>query len=267
MSNYEKLILNSIYSNPLALMAVEDPDTIARINSYLPFSTGFEIECNQLPSFDVTDFESIPYIMAVNCDSWEQRFRIPPGIKGFICLYSICEKLKTNSSLNLSSGIHYHIDMSDVGNEFIFKPARKKHILEELDSWKYQGNYNDRRFSSSKGNWVRFPTYNNSVEIRIGEMSFDYRVLVKRIIHCNKLILEAKQDKEGYLLPVNTETVDKELIINFFRYDNSIMKRMNRLERLNQELKELKVEEHASKLLSIKEQEEKAIVSKRVFKI
>ena len=113
----ENIVKEMIYSSPLPLLSIKDEKIIDFVNSFLPYSTGFEIECNQGKNFNVENFENIPDIISVNIDSSEQRFRVPNGIKGIICLYNICEQLKLNSEENPLSGIHYHVDMIDVNEE------------------------------------------------------------------------------------------------------------------------------------------------------
>ena len=191
----EELIKESIYHSPLALLTIKDKEKIELINSYLPFSSGFEIECNQIENvFDVNNFKAIPDIVHIQCDGYEQRYRIPNGIRGFICLYNICEQLKFNSELNPLSGIHYHIDMTHVvksiqGINFpLVISENKDWILNELDSWEYMGTYNKREVSTGGAVWLRFPTYHKTAEFRCGEMSFDYEHLVKRIIHANDIV-------------------------------------------------------------------------------
>ena len=77
------------------------------------------------------------------------------------------------------------------------------YILTELDKWKYKGTYNPRKcvFSSSR-NWVRFKDTLKTMEIRIGEMTFDYELLFERIRHCNEIV---KTLKDKLLIPVVTK--------------------------------------------------------------
>lgn len=186
----------SIFWNPLILTSIKSPGILRAIDDYLPYSTGFEIECNWLPNFNIKEFESIPDIMHVDCDGGEQRFRIPKGLKGLICLYNISEALKRNCSLNLSSGIHYHVDMTDIydvlTNEVI--QENSDWILKRLDEWKYDGAYNSRSVCFGIGStWMRFQSGFKTAEIRIGEMTFDYNVLSKRIIDANSIIRELRE--------------------------------------------------------------------------
>lgn len=184
---YIELIENCIFKNPLALLSVSNQDSLMTINSYMPFSVGFEIECNALPDVEINsqvieEFRSIPFILDANINNYgEIKFRIPKGINGFICLYYISKKLRIYFGLNTLSGIHYHVGVED----YPFKPELENNfILEELSTWEYKGSYNEKQIAGSKGVWVRYPTQFKTVEYRIGEMTFDYDTLVKRIVHC-----------------------------------------------------------------------------------
>lgn len=220
MENINEIIRSAIYSTPYVLLSLKD-EHLDIANSYLPNSTGFEIECFQKDSFDVKAFTNIPFIMDVQCDSGEQRFRIPNGVKGLICLYNICYQLKLNSELNEGSGIHYHIDMTDHpdfwekdGQPYI-RDNRKK-ILDDLDDWNYVGSYNKRDITfSTNHNWMRFQSDFKTAELRIGEMSFDYKLLVKRIIHANELVQRLKYDIEPKFEPL-TE-VDKQILLEYYK--------------------------------------------------
>jgi hypothetical protein len=59
--------------------------------------------------------------------------------------------------------------------------------LKKLECWNYTGIFNAKKVSFCK-NTVRFHKNLKTVEFRIGEMSFEYDVLVKRIIHCHKIV-------------------------------------------------------------------------------
>lgn len=212
--------------SPLGLLSL--PEKLTSIaDTMLPFSTGFEIECNlndELLKRIIDGFwkseitvdqlfrRAVPSLLDVNIDSGEQRFRISNGIQGFISLYQLCEVLKSYSTLNPASGIHYHVDFTKyfghVNYDFIAE--NNNWILKELDTWGYSGVYNKRQCSFDK-KWLRYHCPNQTLEFRIGEMSFDYEVLVKRIIHANaivtKLIKKNKLSvKPGYAFGINRTT-------------------------------------------------------------
>ena len=186
---------------PLAL-DVEDKIVQKLALFYFPYSVGFEIETN---TQNIRIFDEIPYLIANTSSVNELRFRIPNGIKGIQCLFNISIYLKKYTELNPQSGIHYHIDCTDVYNLFTsdFIDNHSDYILTELDKWKYKGTYNPRLcvFSGSR-NWVRFKDTLKTMEIRIGEMTFDYELLFERIRHSSEIV---KTLKDKLLVPVVTK--------------------------------------------------------------
>lgn len=189
-----------VNTNPLGFLVGYDSKLTRIAENYLPYSTGIEIECGYLGGRSTNifshDARNIPDIMDVDCDLNEKRFRIPAGIKGMICLYRICELVKKDCELNMKSGIHYHIDCTDLPFDKFFYDENNERskwyshgewMLKILDNWGYKGTYNSRSVSSSGSNWVRISTEHKTLEFRIGEMSFDYQVLIKRIISCQKI--------------------------------------------------------------------------------
>ena len=178
---------------PLAL-DVEDKIVQKLALFYFPYSVGFEIETI---TENIRIFDEIPYLIENKSSINELRFRIPNGIKGIQCLFNISIYLKKYAELNPDSGIHYHIDCTDVYDLFTldFINNHSDYILTELDKWEYKGTYNPRRcvFSGSR-NWVRFKDTLKTMEIRIGEMTFDYELLFKRIVHCNEIVRTLKTE-------------------------------------------------------------------------
>ena len=186
---------------PLAL-DVEDKIVQKLALFYFPYSVGFEIETI---TSDIRIFDEIPYLIENKSSTSELRFRIPNGIKGIQCLFNISIYLKKYAELNPDSGIHYHIDCTDVYDLFTpnFINDYSEYILTELDKWKYKGTYNPRLcvFSGSR-NWVRFKDTLKTMEIRIGEMTFDYELLFERIRHSSEIV---KTLKDKLLVPVVTK--------------------------------------------------------------
>jgi hypothetical protein len=190
----KELVKECVYHTPLISLALikEYPDTIDMFNQYLPFSTGFEVECNQKENFSLASFTSIPYIVDVNIDRSEQRFRIPVGVNGIICLHYISQQLKNNSTLNEASGIHYHVNITRYFDAITSSLLEEEedYILNQLDNWNYQGNYNSREINLDGCCWIRFQRAFKTAEIRIGEMTFDYELLIKRIVDANRIIFD-----------------------------------------------------------------------------
>lgn len=246
-STKKELLEEIIHNAPLVLLTLEDEEMIELANHYIPYSTGFEIECTKGDGFNINSFKDIPYIMDVNIDNDEQRFRIPNGIAGILCLYYISEQLKLNSQLNPGSGIHYHVDMSEMINlpDIRFAIDNSEWILEELDSWNYKGNYNARRVELGKGGWLGFRNHSHSnwdkktAEFRCGEMTFEFKELLKNITHANSIMKRVKDLLGNQYNPIFNNDLDKELILS---YSLEETKYKINVSNLQQKLKELSIE-------------------------
>ena len=192
MASYFKELQRAIFEAPEVLKAIKNPTAIEYLNKLLPRRVGFEIECFKKNNFNINDFKSIPNIVDVDVDEFEQRFSIPPGVDGFVCLWNISNALIKNSQLNPDSGVHYHIDISKE-YEFISDLIKKNDLIEkneilsELESWDYKGTYNRKEIDSSFS-WIRLNSL-KTLEFRIGEMTFNYEILLKRILHASKLTM------------------------------------------------------------------------------
>lgn len=204
MNKTNIVIEDAVYNNPQLLLALDNAEEIGLL--YLPYSTGIELECFKKETYNLAAFEAIPNIMAVNVDDSEQRYRIPNGIKGLVCLYNLCETLTEHSLLNRGSGLHYHVDFTDkpqlINSEYLDR--HKEWILEELETWNYRGTFNTKDVYIDSRAWVRFCSGNYSkekitMEVRIGEMSFSYSILAKRIIHCNKIAQKIKLNGDNHI--------------------------------------------------------------------
>lgn len=254
----EELIEESIYTYPLALLSIKDKQLITKINEYLPYSIGIEIECNKSSNFNLNRFTNIPDIMSVNIDDYEQRFRIPNGLCGLICLYNICNELKVNSELNFGSGNHYHIDMTYtyhlLSDKFI--KDNENWILKELDEWGYEGTYNRRTINfSANHNWMRFQNDFKTAEIRIGNMTFDYEVIVKRLIHACKIIRR-----------LNLQLVNKEHI-TYNKPDFEKLKSTIKYTTYNSKLEYLTAQLQNFKENIITDEDKKQIIKNRIIQI
>lgn len=179
-------VIKTLLTVPKVFDLENDQEAVEVADYLLPRSVGIEVECPQQETYDIEAFKSIPYIIEVNVDKGEQRYRIPSGLKGLQCMYDICKQLKLNSIFEEQSGLHYHIDCTNFF-EYITSDAIKKEqewILEELETWDYRGKYNTRRVSiGGGGDWARFQKYFKTMEIRIGNMSFDYGTIIRNAIH------------------------------------------------------------------------------------
>jgi len=234
-------LLEELKNAPLLLLTVKDKETIDYFNNLIPYSTGFEIECNWNESYNKDNFLAIPDLMELKSDNYEQRYRIPNGIRGMICLYHISIQLKYNLLLNLGSGIHYQIDCtdSDSYNQLYRKQILEKNknwILTELDAWGIPGKGTMREV----GYWFRYNSSHNTIEYRVGEMTFDYRILLKRIIHCNSITSRLKLQLDGIKEPVFEEPdvrkileYGKHSISNLSNYQIKIAALNRKIEELN----------------------------------
>lgn len=238
----ESLIRECILHSPLALLGFKGREVLEVCSKLLPYSAAFETECNMLPNFSKHAFTSIPDIMDVNVDTGEQRFRIPPGIHGIICLYNISYQLSLNSELNPKSGNHYHTDFTDVWSKIDanFKQRNEQWVLKELDTWGYTGGYNKRYIANGTGApWVRFNGL-MTMEVRIGEMTFDYEVLIKRILHCQDIARRLKLDL-GYEAPIVIKPIDGVAIIEYIQLAGD--PHAQKIYKLRSQLAELEAEE------------------------
>lgn len=264
MDNKSKLIEELVYSAPLALLGLKDKGILEEVNQLLPYSSAMEIECNISKDFpkiksswhgEISDvrafndiFKTIPNIINVDCDGCEQRYRIPNGIVGIICLYDITQFLPLHSELNFGSGIHFHVDCTDCYDHLLSNHNRlsekySEWILPELDTWEFGGTQQRGIFSG--GSWIRLNGL-KTMEFRIGNMTFDYKEILKRILHANDIVRRIKRKEGVYVEPIFKEIDTKELIKFHkervvFNYKERNLNRM--LEETNKQLEELIKEE------------------------
>lgn len=189
-----KVLKDAIYKCPLAIPSMDDK-LVKIADSYLPYSTGIEIECSQSENYSRIPFDNL-CLVHVDIDKSEQRYRFNTGIKGLIEIYNVCELLKQMSLLNHNSGIHYHVDMTDCFDKVLSKWKSNINcfdwILKELDEWGYTGHFNRRRVSTNK-EWVKLHKVYKTCEIRIGEMTFDYNLMIRRILHCQNIVKKIRK--------------------------------------------------------------------------
>lgn len=211
-----------VFTNPTALPASIDKELVG--NYYLPKSVGIEIES----TFTYGNLEywkdkikGIPGILDSVGDISEQRFRICKGYTGLVALYEALKLFIEFGRLNPESGIHYHVDFTEFSQEemrtsfFEMLSKHENYLLGELDTWNYKGKYNQRRIATDrKSAWLNVRTYLRTVECRIGEMSYDYTVISKRIFHLTSILQKATN-------PLNLEVV---------KYHNLLLNLVSKLE-------------------------------------
>jgi len=265
---YLELLENCMFKNPLALLALKNKESILKVNSYLPFSVGFEIECSPLADKTISsavkeEFRGIPYILHADVNpNGEIRFRIPAGINGFICLYYISKKLKVWFGLNEGSGIHYHVGLEN----YTYNPNKncQDFILKELDTWQYKGSYNKRSISNFKGNWVRYPTALKTVEYRIGEMTFDYDLLIKRIVHVSSITQYVIEHNTNLRVSIPNYEFDVTYHLSYLKI-NQKSNTFAKLLILEEQIKELEEQKHRNKIVDV--ELEKTMVKTRTIRI
>jgi hypothetical protein len=181
-----------VFHNPLGLSCLPSK-TRQLSNWYLPRDTGIEFEIQGISDsreFDLMKREITRLnLKTVGASYQEQSFRICSGEEGMIQLYKLSHILKKYYSLNPCSGIHYHTScpkVCDITTASI--PKFRERFLKELDTWGYEGNYNARAIGiMQKSSWVNMRWDFDTIEYRIGEMTFDYDLLIKRIVHCHAI--------------------------------------------------------------------------------
>lgn len=278
---YKKKLEEVIFTTPLALLTIDDKEALDYVEELLPYSVGFEIECDMAKTVALDNnnyttyvetikehsdaFREIPDIMAVDNGTGEQRYRIPFGLRGLICLYNISELLKIKSRLNLGSGIHYHIDMTEsysllepLLNANNLQSKWVEETLSELDTWGYAGIYNKRGIQNAPGYkvgtyWLRWQYEFKTAEFRCGEMTFEFDQLLKCMISASKCIRKLKiqlMGEDSYNMFIRNRVkppIDKAKIIAYIktRKASAPIKEFENLKakeaELNRKIAELKI--------------------------
>jgi hypothetical protein len=186
-------------SYPLVLLRIPKFEKV--INRMFPYNFAMEIETHQ--NLTETDFllelnklGGYPSFVQLDFDYMEQRFSFRgTPIINLINLYLVCEILTKHYQLNMQSGIHYHIAYDDrpLKGVGILNKNQKliDKVLKRLDSWGYEGKYNERGVNLLfKGKWLCRRSSFKTFEFRIGEMTFDYQLIFKRIKECQQITHE-----------------------------------------------------------------------------
>lgn len=190
----------------------------------LPYSVGIEVECEAKQGmtergrnyvheqvcrdfiYERTGNLWHSFLMDINFSTYEYTFRVRKGIEGLMGMYVMCEFLIYYCDFNPLSGIHYHVDMSDVSwvtinsnwsmllTSSVCKRYIPDRIIKSLESWNYKGEYNSKGVGTQKGYWVAYRDHFKSLEFRIGEMTFDYSLMSKRAIHACEITRKLKQE-------------------------------------------------------------------------
>jgi len=215
--------------NPLPLLDLTDKKLIRYAESLLPYSIGIEFECalkegyssramiarkngqiyaasKYMSNSDIKGLRHhLPYVMAISTDGDEQRFRIPKGIKGLVCLYKLSLFMKEYYGLNTDSGIHYHVDFThmpewwekmkvDTNYRALWINENNPWVIESLKKWGYKGTYNSMLIKYDGKEALKLHSTYKTLEYRIGEMTFEYELLFKRISNCCSITSKLQKD-------------------------------------------------------------------------
>jgi len=202
-----RMVRDSVRHCPLPLIGIKGHNYV---NSLLPYSTGIEISIYTDFLRDVYKNDNIIFIkpkiiqdfnlLDFDFISTELQFRIKPGVEGMVSLYNMCEFLKKYAAINPSdkAGNHYHIDCSEMKSFRYFREStlsmNTDWILESLLSWNYKGSYNPYNVTQEKRGVVSFRSDYRTIEFRLGETTFDYSLMIKRIIHAQNIVKRMKSD-------------------------------------------------------------------------
>lgn len=190
MQTNSEVIKEAIYNNPTVLLNLNNNIVNDHIDSFLPFSMGFEFEADnyEKSSFKTEYFTSIPDIMNADFDYNEHRYRIPTGLKGLVCLFTLCETLKKHTILDLDSSIHYHTDLTDIYDNMI----ESKHYGQEIGSIQEKlKEWGTAKNLDSINGWCKLNSL-KTLEIRIGEPTYDYSIIIKRVFSCTEIARDLK---------------------------------------------------------------------------
>lgn len=134
------------------------------------------------------------------------------GFKQLAGLYQVLEVMKNNCIDCKGSGIHIHIDISPFyypttkkrnwyGDDFYLKLQQvliQNSYLDkvhEIFGNKYYGTYNRKTCSiNEKGRWINIRTNYDTIEFRIGNLTFDYTELIDIVIKLQSLVKKVNRE-------------------------------------------------------------------------
>jgi hypothetical protein len=200
MRNHYANVRGLIQLAPSLLLNQRDNKVVKSVaNSILRWDTGLEIECED--SFrrfaynerDAASKQEVRFAKDMNHGSDEKRWRIPTGVEGLVCLSDISGFLTKYCYPNTRSGIHYHIDCTEIKDwdKFTNFCLGQSWMLDAIKHWGYTGKYNSWKISINK-EAIKIHEDYKTIEFRIGEMTFDYQLLLKRISNCQNIINRLK---------------------------------------------------------------------------
>ena len=205
------MVKGLVMTNPLPLMSEDRLDyakgitdnLVRYINSIFTRDIGIEIEAILKDEYSIFDFHeawnNANLVCSENSDSDEIRIRLNfynnSISKCLIDLYLGLEIIKKYYKLNILSGIHYHVDCPEIFlncnlyGYFNTVSDQHKWVFKALSSWNYDEvkGSNARQISIDKWSQVRIHRCYKTLEYRIGEMTFDYSLILKRIVHVTNI--------------------------------------------------------------------------------
>lgn len=188
------ILIEGFEKNPL-LLKPKGKD-VKILDDLFPYSMGMEIETELLrpqESEKIKEQFLKTGLIEADVNKYdEQRFRFPAGLEGACTLFKCCSLFYKHLYFNIGSGIHYHVDFTDVWDKIKRSNLSKESewILNELDEWNYRGSYNKRAVGLG-ASWVRWNTI-GTLEFRIGNMEFNYRKLIKQMMHAQRISYRLK---------------------------------------------------------------------------
>lgn len=206
-----KMVKGLVMTNPLPLMSEDRlgyskgiTDNLVRyINSIFTRDIGIEIEAILKSNYTIVDFHeawnNANLVCSEDSDADEIRIRLNfydnSISRCLIDLYLGLEIIKEYYKLNILSGIHYHVDCPtifltpNIAYDSNIVSNQHEWVFKALSSWNYNEakGGNARYISILKWSQVRIHRVYKTLEYRIGEMTFDYSVILKRIVHITNI--------------------------------------------------------------------------------
>jgi hypothetical protein len=137
-------------------------------------------------------------------------------------------------------------------------------ILGELDKWKYDGTYNSRGISVGgycTGGWLRHNPL-GTLEFRVGNMTFDYEVILGRILSATRIVKKIKDKIEGKKVP-EYRSINTEAQLTYQKSVGNTVTILNyTLHRLNKHLSELVIKEEINPV-----PQEEIVIRKRIHRV
>jgi len=203
----------SMYDNPRYALRV--------ISNLIPTDTGIEFEIGELFVKSIRHIKSNGYFPNVVMENNEEvTFRLRKDhfnrdLNELNQFYNYLRKGYNKGNRFEGSGIHIHTNLikgklSSDSLRFLIRNATLP-VTYIADHFKYTGDYNERKFSTVKGNCVIYRHSYGTLEYRCIKMTWDFVELLKYIIYCHKCtsyFYESTLDKSRSKLYNNIKNLD-----------------------------------------------------------